>query len=136
MKTSEDKMSIILVIFIAFILLFVLNGCSQYIYRSKPVQITHVLAITETGDTLKIPIASIKPNIIYNIIGYNYGPYYRPHSYNYYNYNYSRIRPYNDTRIRHSNSMYLSTFGIRSNKVKVNNSVIKRSGGVKKKNEN
>ena len=76
------------------------------------------------------------PNIIYNIIGYNYGPYYRPHSYNYYNYNYSRIRPYNDTRIRHSNSMYLSTFGIRSNKVKVNNSVIKRSGGVKKKNEN
>ena len=94
MKTLEDKITAIVIALILIILISVLTSCSKYIYKAEPVRITHVLALTETGDTLKIPIESIRPNIIYNVMGYQYGgsPYYRPYNYNY---DYNRIRPYN-----------------------------------------
>jgi hypothetical protein len=62
--------------FILFVLLstIFIQSCSNVLYRSPLV--THVLAITETGDTLKIPISDIKPTQIYNVVGYNYNPYY------------------------------------------------------------
>ena len=59
-------------------------------YNTKPkIQITHVLAVTEQGDTLRLPINMIKPNVYYNVISYPnryyggwYNNYYRPSYYN------------------------------------------------------
>ena len=94
MKNVKEKITAAIITIILIILLTLFTGCSKYIYKAQPVRITHVLALTETGDTLKIPIESIRPNIIYNVMGYQYGssPYYRPYNYNY---DYNRIRPYN-----------------------------------------
>ena len=59
------------------VLLFLLTSCSPYYYQSKGPKVTHVLALTEEGDTLKIPIKDIKPNVIYNVVGYDW---YKPYS--------------------------------------------------------
>ena len=78
----------------AIVLFAMLFGCSPYYYQSKGPEITHVLALTKEGDTLKIPIKDIKPNVIYNVVGYDWyhvpsgyysrwnNPYYHPHLYN------------------------------------------------------
>ena len=72
-----NKRLIFAICFIIIVLLstIFIQSCSSVLYRSPLV--THVLAITETGDTLKIPINQIQPNRIYNVVGYNYNPYYR-----------------------------------------------------------
>ena len=59
-------------------------------YNTKPkIQITHVLAVTEQGDTLRLPINMIKPNVYYNIVSYpSYPRYYG----NWYNEGYYRHR--------------------------------------------
>ena len=98
MKTLEDKITAIVIVLIIFILLTVLNSCSPQLFKNnKKINITHVLAVTEMGDTLKIPIEAIRPNVIYNVMGYSYGMrpsyYYRPYNYinntyDYYPYNY------------------------------------------------
>ena len=95
MKTLEDKITTIVIILIIFILLVALNSCSPQLFKNnKKINITHVLAVTEMGDTLKIPIEAIRPNVIYNVMGYSYGMrpsyYYRPYNYgyDYYPYNY------------------------------------------------
>ena len=55
-------------------------------YNKKPkLKITHVLAITQTGDTLQIPIDAIRP-VNYRIINYGYDynwyrPYYHHNAY-------------------------------------------------------
>ena len=67
--------------YIIFILLFV--GCSPIYYQQKP-KITHVLALTEECDTLKIPIDAIKPTNIYRIYD-NVHTY--PRYWNYYHWN-------------------------------------------------
>ena len=59
------------------ILIGMLAGCTPILYKSNQIKITHVLALTEEGDTLKIPIKDIKPNVIYNVVGYDW---YRPYS--------------------------------------------------------
>ena len=64
-------------ILLLIILVAMLASCSPYYYQSKGPQVTHVLALTEDGDTLKIPIKDIKPNVIYNVVGYDW---YRPYS--------------------------------------------------------
>tara|TARA_R100001509_G_scaffold161946_1_gene132345 strand:+ start:65 stop:433 length:369 start_codon:yes stop_codon:yes gene_type:complete len=75
--------------------LLLIAGCT---IQPKPkIQITHVLAIDEKGDTLRIPIDLIRP-INYRIInysgysgwGYNYG-YNNPYYYNHHReYDYSQ----------------------------------------------
>jgi len=75
---------------IAVIIIFALSllvGCGTYNNQPK-IQVTHVLAVTEQGDTLRLPISAIKPNVYYNVISYPnryygnwYNSYYRP-SYN------------------------------------------------------
>ena len=64
------------------------TSCS--IQQKKPkIQITHVLAVTEQGDTLRLPINMIKPNVYYNIVSYpSYPRYYG----NWYNEGYYRHR--------------------------------------------
>ena len=86
---------------IVLIALFVLaSSCS---IQPKPrLQITHVLAVTHEGDTLKLPIDVIRP-VNYRIInyssGYGYGwnNWYRPYYHNY-------IPSYSSGTSRSSNS--------------------------------
>jgi len=156
MKTLEDKISIIFAVLMALILLFVLSSCSSSIYkvRKEQIKVTHVLAITENGDTLQIPIEAIKPNVIYNIIGYNYGHrpryYYRPFNYiyDYYPYNFgnninysgstfsiSTIRPTIQINVPSSGGNFggpSGTSGFSGNPTAVN--PVTSGGGVKKKN--
>ena len=74
---------------VLFAIIVFATSCS--IQQQQPkIQITHVLAVTEQGDTLRLPISMIKPNVYYNIISYpnryysnwSYGNYYPSH-YNY-----------------------------------------------------
>ena len=81
-------------ILLLIMLIAMFSSCSPYYYQSKGPKVTHVLALTEEGDTLKIPIKDIKPNVIYNVVGYDWyrpysgyytrwdAPYYHPHLYN------------------------------------------------------
>jgi hypothetical protein len=76
--TQRDKGRVIAILILLSIMLFaMLSGCSPYYYQSKGPEVTHVLALTKEGDTLKIPIKDIKPNVIYNVVGYDW---YRPYS--------------------------------------------------------
>ncbi len=60
---------------ILLLLLFIVS-CGTYNTKPK-IQITHVLAVTEQGDTLRLPINMIRPNVYYNVISYpNYPRYY------------------------------------------------------------
>ena len=62
-------------------------------YNTKPkIQITHVLAVTEQGDTLRLPINMIKPNVYYNVISYP-NRYYSNWYSGYYQSNYNNYRP-------------------------------------------
>ena len=98
---QRDLGRVISVTILTIILLFaMLVSCSPYYYKSndKPI-ITHVLALNSEGDTLKIPIKDIKPNVIYNVIGYDWyqlrsgyynrwsNPYYHPIYHKPYNFN-------------------------------------------------
>ena len=90
--TIESKVFYVFMVFIIFwFMVVILSSCSHSIYRvNKPI-ITHVLALTDQGDTLKIPIESISPNVVYNVVGYDYmryNPYYSPYNNRYY-YDYS-----------------------------------------------
>ena len=71
-----------------FVLAAAVNSCGTHTKTPK-IQITHVLAVTEQGDTLRLPINMIKPNVYYNIVSYpSYPRYYS----NWYNEGYYRHR--------------------------------------------
>ena len=85
---------------VLFVLTVFVASCS---IQPKPkLQITHVLAVTHEGDTLKLPIDVIRP-VNYRIInyssGYGYGwnNWYRPYYHNY-------IPSYSSGTSRSSNS--------------------------------
>jgi len=115
--TIESKIFYSFMVIISFwFMVIVLSSCMSSIYKVRKenindrVKVTHVLAITEMGDTLKIPIEDIKPRVIYNVVGYvnsMVNPYYRP--YNYYDYYPYSIR--NPNYIRNNTG---SGFGISS----------------------
>jgi hypothetical protein len=104
-QKQRDWGKVISLVIVATVLLIgALSSCSPQLYKNnKKINITHVLAVTEMGDTLKIPIEAIRPNVIYNVMGYNYM---RP---NYY------FRPYNSTydyypyNLNHGNNIIYST---------------------------
>ena len=152
-KPIETKVFYTAMIFILlWFIVIVLTSCMSSIYkiRKEQIKVTHVLAITETGDTLQIPIESIKPNVIYNIIGYNYGrynPYYRPFNYiyDYYPYNFgnttnysgntfgiSTIRPTIQINVPSSNKLKSNTSGFTSKPIATN--PVTSGGKGKKKN--
>jgi len=130
---KDNILNKITIILIALMSLVALNGCSRYLYKSKPVKITHVLSITETGDTLKIPIGAIRPNVIYNTWpSYNCNrPYYSRLSYRPYNY-YNYIGGYRGN-VTTSPIRVKVKSPTNVNAPKVNNTPIKR-GGRKNKN--
>ncbi len=74
---------------VLFAVAVLVTSCS--IQKKPKLQITHVLAVTQQGDTLTIPIDVIRP-VNYRIINYNttpsYGWYHGGRTY-YYDYSYS-----------------------------------------------
>ena len=65
------------------ILVAALAGCAPYMYKSNQIKVTHVLAVTELGDTVKIAMRDIQPTQVYNVVGYDFirgynNPYYNP----------------------------------------------------------
>ena len=158
-KTIETKVFYTAMIFILlWFMVIILTSCMSSIYkvRKEQIKVTHVLAITETGDTLQIPIEDIKPKVIYNIVGYVnrfsgrmwYNPYYRPYNYiyDYYPYNFgnninysgstfgiSTIRPTTQINVP-SNNNNSGTSGFSTRPVATNPVI--SGGGVKKKKKN
>ena len=76
-KYNDIIVRFFLIGFFTGLFILIIASCSPYYYQSKGPKVTHVLALTEEGDTLKIPIKDIKPNVIYNVVGYDW---YRPYS--------------------------------------------------------
>ena len=70
------------------LLLLLFMGCTVYKTPPGP-KITHVLAVTAEGDTLRLPIDVIRPIYNYNNITYPRTNYY---PYNYY-YNHNNYKP-------------------------------------------
>ena len=60
----------------------VLSSCTPLIYKSNQIKVTHVLAITEAGDTVKISMRDIQPTQIYNVVGYDFARGYNNQYYN------------------------------------------------------
>ena len=56
----------------AILLVGALSSCTPYMYKSNQIKVTHVLAVTEVGDTVKISMRDIRPTQIYNVIGYDF----------------------------------------------------------------
>lgn len=93
-KQYDSAITKAFLVFMTIVFMLFIYACSPYYYQSKGPKVTHVLALTEEGDTLKIPIKDIKPNVIYNVVGYDWyrpysgyytrwdKPYYHPHFYN------------------------------------------------------
>tara|TARA_R110000744_G_scaffold126440_4_gene232770 strand:- start:443 stop:892 length:450 start_codon:yes stop_codon:yes gene_type:complete len=139
-------------ILIFAITILLATGCSGiYHYRKsfdlKRPAVTHVLALTSAGDTVKVPINEIQPKSIYNVIGYDFNNMY---PYNRYRYNwYDRYYNYNSnfghyqgaqnsgSKIQYNNISPPSTptssgtSGFSGNPVATNPVT---SGGAKKKN--
>ena len=86
---QRDKVkTIILTTLLLILLLGMCSSCSSLLYSSNNVMITHVLALTNKGDTVKIRIQDIQPQRTYNVVGYDfvrwnnsryYTPYYDRH---------------------------------------------------------
>jgi len=157
-----DKIFWFSIVFILLAMICTMNGCVSSIYKVRKenindqVEVTHVLAVTEMGDTLKIPISEIKPKVIYNVVGYNYmrhNPYYSPYNnryyYDYYNYNrnynnnqgiqgsgssiqYNNISPTTQISVPSSGGSYSGTSGFSGNPVASN--PVTSNGGAKTKN--
>ena len=94
---------------ILILLLATIFGCA--IQDQKPkIMVTHVLAVTEAGDTLRLPINMIRPNVYYKIVRYpnnyynnwnQYPGYYQP----YYNNNNRPIyTPSNNSNSNNNNN--------------------------------
>ena len=94
---QRDKgRAITLALLVMVMLIGMCSSCSNSLYRSNQIKVTHVLAVTELGDTVKIAMRDIQPTKIYNVVGYDFvrgynNPYYNPwrqyHIYdNYYRY--------------------------------------------------
>ena len=153
-----DKIFWFSMVFILLAMICIMNGCVSSIYKVRKenindhVKVTHVLAVTDLGDTLKIPIEEIKPKVIYNVVGYNYmrhNPYYSPYNnryyYDYYPYNYStnknhigtsfgisNINPTTQIPVPSSSGNGSGTSGFSGNPVASN--PVTSGGGAKKKN--
>ena len=83
------------------VLLAMLSSCSPMLYNgSNRVMVTHVLALTEMGDTVKIPMDQIRPQQVYNVVGYDFvrwqnNRFYNPYNDYIYDYRYNRHRYHN-----------------------------------------
>ena len=82
-QEQRDWGKVISIAIVAAILLIgALSGCTPYLYKSNQIKVTHVLALTENGDTVKVSMRDIKPTQIYNVIGYDFTRGYNNQYYN------------------------------------------------------
>ena len=129
-KQRDTGRLITLTILISILLIGVLSGCSQLLYKGNQVMVTHVLALTEMGDTVKIRIDQIQPKQIYNVVGYDFvrwqdGRYYNPYNDHRYDYRYY------DSRWRYHGNVH-GTYGHITPNPNINNNTpitIGNSGG-------
>ena len=77
LKKLYKNVDLIWFVLCLFVMALMLSGCS--VQKKPSILITHVLAVTETGDTLRLPINMIKPNVYYKVIHYG-NDYWRPHN--------------------------------------------------------
>ena len=144
---------------IVFVLLAMIciTSCVPVLYKSNQMKVTHVLAVTEEGDTVKIAMKDIRPTQVYNVVGYDFtrgymNPYYDPwrqyhmydHHYRYYgnqfntisssanNNPYGKIQNINPTILSSGVSSGSNTTGGGGNPVASN--PVTSTGGGKKNN--
>jgi hypothetical protein len=93
---------------ILILLLATVFSCAVQDQKPK-IMVTHVLAVTEAGDTLRLPINMIRPNVYYKIVRYpnnyynnwnQYPGYYQP----YYNNNKPIYTPSNNSNSNNNNN--------------------------------
>tara|TARA_R100001591_G_scaffold77553_1_gene85036 strand:- start:994 stop:1470 length:477 start_codon:yes stop_codon:yes gene_type:complete len=71
--SQRDKGRMItLSILICIVLLAMCSGCSQLLYKTDSIYVTHVLALTNRGDTVKIKLNQIQPQKMYHVVGYDF----------------------------------------------------------------
>ena len=80
-----DKVFWFAVVFVLLAMICI-TSCAPVLYKSNQIKVTHVLALTETGDTVKIAMKDIRPTQVYNVVGYDFtrpymNPYYDPWRY-------------------------------------------------------
>ena len=72
-ESQRDKGRLItLLILISVLLVGMCSSCASLLYSSNNVMVTHVLALTNKGDTVKIRIQDIQPQRTYNVVGYDF----------------------------------------------------------------
>ncbi len=129
-KQRDRARVLTLLILISIILMGALSGCSQMLYNSNRVMVTHVLALTEMGDTVKIRIDQIQPKRMYNVIGYDFVRYMDNRFYNPYNDRMYDYR-YHDSRWRYHGNIYGTSYGHITPNPNINNNspiVVNSSG--------
>jgi len=82
-KQRDNGRIIAILTLLGILLGAMLSGCTPYLYKSNQIKVTHVLAVTELGDTVKIAMRDIQPTQVYNVVGYDFvrgymNPYYDP----------------------------------------------------------
>ena len=121
-KIKENITEILLALLLICTIIIFTTGCSSSLYKyrehfdeNKPV-VTHVFALTNQGDTIKIPINDIHPQRLYNVIGYDfynpYDMYYNRYRNNWYDRYYDYRRNYG-----HYQGVQSSGFGIQYNNI-------------------
>ena len=128
-KQRDFGRLITLAILISILLIGVLSSCTPMLYNNNRVMVTHVLALTEMGDTVKIRIQDIQPQRMYNVVGYDFvrwqdNRYYVPHYDRQYDYRY-----YDSKWRYHGNPK--GTYGYITPNPNVNNSPPINVGGSK-----
>jgi len=118
-KQRDRARVLTLLILLSVILMGALSGCSQMLYKSNRPVVTHVFALTNQGDTIKIPINKIQPQRVYNVIGYDY--------YNPYDMYYNRYRNNWYDRYYDYNRNYNHNYGVQSSGFKIHYSNISPS---------
>ena len=117
---QRDKGRVItLSILIVILLVGMCSSCASVLYDSNRVIVTHVLALTNSGDTVKIRIQDIQPQRMYHVVGYDFvrwqdNRYYVPHYDRHYDYR------YHDSRWRYHGNVS-GTFGYVTPNPNVNN---------------
>ena len=119
-KQRDTGRLITLIILISILLIGVLSSCTPMLYNNNRVMVTHVLALTEMGDTVKIRIQDIQPQRMYNVVGYDFvrwqdNRYYVPH------YDYQYDHRYYDSRWRYHGNIH-GTYGKITPNPNINNS--------------
>lgn len=111
LKKLYKNVDLIWFVLCLFIMALMLSSCS--VQKKPSILITHVLAVTETGDTLRLPINMIKPNVYYKVIHYG-NDYWRPYN----NWHYNNSWQHNSRPIYAPSNNNNNTTGGNSNTVK------------------